>query len=59
MYICFGGVCFSVAWMKEEENNEKKKKTKQKLIWATAQTGSRYNGNCIVIQQLWACSRLL
>ena len=36
-----------------EKRNKKKKK--QKLIWATAQTLSRYNGKLYRDMALWVC----
>ena len=41
---------------KKSVKKKKKKKKMQKLIWATAQTVSRYNGKLYRDMALWECS---
>ena len=40
------------------KKKERKKEKVQKLIWATAQTMSRYNGKLYRDMALWMCSGL-
>ena len=44
--------------MKKKKRCEKKKNILQELIWATAQTVSRYNGTLYRDMALWMSSRL-
>ena len=46
---------FLVAEKKKYEKRKKKKKVQLKLIWATSQTMSRYNGKLYRDMALWVC----